>query len=532
MPGPGTPTGGGSPAGRAAEPQVRRPESAGEAAAMALAGLRWLAGADLASVPAATQADCLRDLEQVQAAQAAASANALGAFCASSGYEDDGHGSPRTWLTWQTRVTRPAASAALAAMRRLRAHRAVAEALRDGAVSASWARQVCEWTDRLPEAERGTCDAILLAAAAGGADLADLAALAEEMLRRLAGPDRDPGGFLDRSLRLSTTLGGAGRLSGDLTPQCAAALRAVLDALGKKAGPQDTRTCQQREHDALEEACRRLVASGCLPDRAGQPLQIQLNMTLEDLARGIPGDDPLGLRDQEGHDGGRRDAAPAPWPAAAPGHDCDASIAPIVTGRIDHDLLDRLAGARFAAPWQSARCATRPPCRRCLGAAADIDPDDDAAVNAAYRNWSACRRQLLATAVQLLSGPGGVASALRTGALGGPAGSVSLPLDLGTPTDVIPPHLRRAVIARDRHCRFPGCDMPPAGCQVHHIKHRRDGGLTKLPNLLLLCSFHHLILVHRWGWTIDLNADGTTTARSPNGANVIHSHSPPPAAAA
>ena len=77
-------------------------------------------------------------------------------------------------------------------------------------------------------------------------------------------------------------------MQGDLTPQCAAALRAVLEALGRKAGPEDTRSKGQRDHDALEEACRRLIGAGCLPDRAGQPTQIQLHMTLDQL-RGLDG---------------------------------------------------------------------------------------------------------------------------------------------------------------------------------------------------------------------------------------------------
>jgi hypothetical protein len=53
---------------------------------------------------------------------------------------------------------------------------------------------------------------------------------------------------------------GAGKLNGDLTPECAAALTAMLDALGKKAGPEDTWTASQRHHDALEEGCRRLIS--------------------------------------------------------------------------------------------------------------------------------------------------------------------------------------------------------------------------------------------------------------------------------
>ena len=105
------------------------------------------------------------------------------------------------------------------------------------------------------------------------------------MRRRAAGPDRDSGGFEDRWVRLEETFRGAGSLNGELTPRCQAALRAVLDALGKKAGPEDTRSRAQRDHDALEEACRRLLGSACLPGRAGQPVQIQLSMTLDQLRR-------------------------------------------------------------------------------------------------------------------------------------------------------------------------------------------------------------------------------------------------------
>jgi hypothetical protein len=68
--------------------------------------------------------------------------------------------------------------------------------------------------------------------------------------RRLAAqPDTDADdGFADRWLRLDRTLHGAGRVEGDLTPQCTAALDAVLDAFAKKAGPEDTRTKGQRTH--------------------------------------------------------------------------------------------------------------------------------------------------------------------------------------------------------------------------------------------------------------------------------------------
>jgi hypothetical protein len=70
-------------------------------------------------------------------------------------------------------------------------------------------------------------------------------------------PDEDPArGFEDRGVRLETTFQGAGVLTGDLTPECAAIVGAVLDALGAPAGAEDTRTREQRYHDALQEAMR------------------------------------------------------------------------------------------------------------------------------------------------------------------------------------------------------------------------------------------------------------------------------------
>jgi hypothetical protein len=71
-------------------------------------------------------------------------------------------------------------------------------------------------------------------------------------------PDKD-GGYNDRHLRLDATLDNAGRITGDLTPECAAAVQAVLEALGKKRGPEDDRTQPQRFHDALQETCAFLM---------------------------------------------------------------------------------------------------------------------------------------------------------------------------------------------------------------------------------------------------------------------------------
>jgi len=132
--------------------------------------------------------------------------------------------------------------------------------------------------------------------------------------------------------------------------------------------------------------------------------------------------------------------------------------------------------------------------------------------------------------VDFVSGPGGFASALRTGLLEYPFSTPSLPLDIGY-ADSIPGHIRRTVILRDRHCAWPGgCDRPASACDVHHLVHKRDGGETSLHNLGLFCEFHHETCIHRWGWEITLHPDGTMQARSPDGKQVLRSHAPPAAA--
>jgi hypothetical protein len=149
-------------------------------------------------------------------------------------------------------------------MRRLAVHPRVTAAMGAGQVTVSFGRLVCDLSELLPPELRDEADEILLAAAAGGATQADLGMLGREMLERSApadagGPDGGPGdddGFAGRRVWLDLHFRGAGKLNGDLTPECAAALTAMLDALGKRAGPEDDRTPSQRRHDALEEACR------------------------------------------------------------------------------------------------------------------------------------------------------------------------------------------------------------------------------------------------------------------------------------
>src|SRR5262249_52074572 len=187
------------------------------------------------SLPTEVQAQALRALERAEARHTAARARILAAFTPQDGYECDGQGSARTWLRWQAKVTRGAAAAATAWARRLAATPGIARTLAEGEISASWAREFCDWSDRLPADKRDDADAILTGAAHGGAELADLAGLAVEMCQRCRQdcPDEDDG-FGDRAGWLGVTLGGGRRGGGQPASGCPPPLFAGPGSLGGK----------------------------------------------------------------------------------------------------------------------------------------------------------------------------------------------------------------------------------------------------------------------------------------------------------
>ena len=102
----------------------------------------------------------------------------------------------------------------------------------------------------------------------------------------------------------------------------------------------------------------------------------------------------------------------------------------------------------------------------------------------------------------------------------------STPVDLGRATRTVSKELFTALAARDRGCRYPGCDRPVAWCEAHHVKHWLWDGRTDYENLALLCSRHHHI-VHRVGWRLEMTEDYTVIVTTPDGRKLI-SRPPPP----
>ena len=479
-----------------------------------------LAGADLGGV--------LEALGGLSGKLAAARAAVLAKFDAARGHDADGYGSSAAWLAAKGRTTRKAANAEVRRMRQFRAHPVVAAAVARGELSQEWAVQIADWTRKLPPDWRQEIDKLLVDTASAGANLQDLAIVAQaayEKWRQQQGPDDDDDdGYDERYLRLATTLDGVGRIKGNLTGECAAAVQAVLEALGKKAGPEDDRTEAQRFHDALQQACELLLRAQLVPDRAGAGTRADVVVALSQL-RSMPGAAEMEHAYL---------AALAGEAAYLSGTDaqvavCDAVTVPVVVGHPDLSIVDTMIGIVLAyldATEDGAGHGSPGTGGQGTAAGQGTATATDRSRALSPEAWQALRYAIARLAIDLASGPGGIASILRRALLDEPFNSKSVILDIGV-SDSIPGHIRRAVQLRAHgHCEWPGCTKRAVYCDVHHLRHQQDGGNTSLSNCALLCQFHHDVCVHRRNWRLVLHPDATTTAYGPQG-QVIHSNGPP-----
>ncbi len=235
--------------------------------------------------------------------------------------------------------------------------------------------------------------------------------------------------------------------------------QSVLDSLAAPCGAGDDRTQEQRYHDALQEAMRRLVAGGLLPERAGQPVKALVHISLAELihlngASALTGEWIDGVRarwaarraaaSETGSDGGAWLDGRAAEAAA-----CDASMTTVVTGDLDVSVLDELVRL----------CARLDRLRR------DGTPDSPGASDFPGPSLrEVLEQRVIGAAIALVSGPGGLASFLRRRQLGTRLAGRSLPLDVGVSTRDIPAAIRRAVIERDSPAasRTAATSPPPA----------------------------------------------------------------------
>jgi hypothetical protein len=208
---------------------------------------------------------------------------------------------------------------------------------------------------------------------------------------------------------------------------------------------------------------------------------------------------------------GRRDAsADALGEAAAPpsgeaerGVDARASVPPS-TGRAQQraDGLVRLAESFLGGDSDGSR---RPrPRVEVIADIATLTGHDELARDARLL-WATVGTppRLTPEAVRRLAGDADLRFLLTDG------GAV---LGVASPTPVIPASVRAAVRARDQGCRFPGCTVPVAWTDLHHVRPRAADGCTVVHNLVALCRRHH-VAVTEGRWRLTMTADGVVTVR-------------------
>ena len=100
-------------------------------------------------------------------------------------------------------------------------------------------------------------------------------------------------------------------------------------------------------------------------------------------------------------------------------------------------------------------------------------------------------------------------------------------LHVGRTQRLVTTAIWKALVARDRHCRFPHCTRPPMMCHAHHIEHWADGGPTSLGNMILLCGHHHRH-IHATPWTIRQDRPAQLSFHPPPGTRRARSGRPPP----
>jgi hypothetical protein len=404
----------------------------------------------------------------------------VGSFDARGLAEDDACRTTAVWLRAYGRCSDGAAARTVRQARVLRDLPAVAEAAGRGEVTAEHVGRIAVLVKQVGVEAVRPADQIL-ADAAGKVNVAELGMVCDR-IRDYVDPDGpEPMELFDqRELTLSQR-DGMVAIRGLLDPDGGAAVLEAIDALMRPPAPDDLRTVGQRRADALVDLARRSLAHGDLPTVGGMRPQVGILITPETLLYGQDGDDPRTRAHVRFGEGDPPDISDRFTDGEAT-READASRAgdPAHTGEpveADDSEADGSETNEVGAP---ARSDTGPPANARgdplapLGIPPPVEP--------AWLNWY---------------GPIGPATAQRLVCdsdlwriVLDP--TTGLPLDVGRAHRLVPWWIRRALHARDRGCRWPGCTTPAAWTDAHHLHHWHDGGATRIEDLLLLCRFHHV----------------------------------------
>jgi len=280
-------------------------------------------------------------------------------------------------------------------------------------------------------------------------------------------------------------------LRGRLDPEGGAALMTAVDALMRPPAPGDERTSAQRRADALIELARGAIAGGGLPTVGGVRPHLGILITPQTLLGAAAGAD----HGRDSHHGesqpGRQNGGGRPGVDADRGRDSGADSG-ADSGRDGGDGVN----GHGAGVGDGPRC---------------VDPLEGAGIPPLpERPWLNWIGDVSAELAQRLACDAIVWRVVLDPATG-------LPLDVGREYRIVPAWIRKAVHARDRMCRWPGCDVPADWTDCHHDVPWYLGGTTDVKHLISLCRWHHgLVHEGRWKLTLD-HATGEVSVIRPDG---------------
>ena len=427
----------------------------------------------------------------------------------------DGCQSCAHWLGWRTGLRLGAAREKVRVAHALADLPQVSDAMRRGKISYSKVRAITRVATPATEAS------LLNIALSGTASHVERVVRGWRRADRLAEMAEDERRRENRALRTWVDEDGMVRIDGRLTPEVGAVVRRALEAAcdrlsedvreAESAGREEV-TPAQRRADAIGLVAESALSAGLDPGTAGDRYQVVLHVDAGALADG-GGEAPTatagvttGSHVSAGTSGsatgtptnGSRVSVGTSWlqsPAVAKGSGASAAVSGSMTGET--------AGEPRVSAGTSAVVPTA------IRAAAD-----EHAAMGVSAGTSATAQAVLEEGGMWISTDAARRLACDAGKVVMRHDATGAILDVGRKTRTISPALRRALAARDRHCRFPGCEA--ARCDAHHVRHWADGGATRLTNLVLLCRFHHRV-VHEEGVRVKLDADGAVHFVRANG---------------
>jgi hypothetical protein len=461
--------------------------------------------------------------------------------------EPDGFRTTRSWLIAFGRLAGGVAGRMVRAARTLRDLPKLAAAAQSGEVSAEHVQLVSRLSDEVGIEHVAEIDAVL-ADAARTLDTGRFQAVCARVQAHADPDGGDPAKDFDKRGLTLAPVQGMMWLRGQLDPEGGAALATALDAVMVPPGANDDRNAAQRRADALVELARLALSGGKLPDVGGHRPQVGVLLypqalspkTLAKLAE-IHKDEQAGRRLREFLAGANSEKPISDW--TRPGVSLDAADQAATGYGYTKDAMRRVAGAP-------------PPGRPEPGRP---EPDRPASTNRVPAIKTPAAE---GSAVETLAAGARKGQTLDAGAADGNAPGIfapvwsrsgwadppwlswlwplppevaqriacdadiwrvildpatGMPLDVGRGYRLVPHWIRRALVARDRGCRWPGCSALPAWCDAHHLKPWSENGQTSADQCLLLCRWHHG-LVHEGGWSIRLNVGtGEVTVLRPGG---------------